>query len=157
MLWNEFGTNHILKHDSIAIPNVGLKPANTINFDMGDFVPAGTDISIPARPVVRMYLYPRMMKSINWNYANSIDVEKNTKLRNPVQNAEKTQKKVGEVCAVLQRQKMSTRNFAPVDTKGKDINNNSRLTQKIKGYNQPYFETGELITKVNYKIKKRGN
>lgn len=155
MVWNEFGTNHKLKYNSVAIPNVGLKPMNENNADMGDHVKKGADISIPARPVVRMYLYPKMVETISWNYRNDIDIEKNSKLKNPEQSAEKVQRHIGEVGATLQRQKISTRNFAPVDTKGKDINNNSRLTQKIKGYNQPYIDSGELLSKIDYKVQRK--
>lgn len=161
MLWNEFGTNHKLERDSVAIPNVGLKPVtkNTSQFiedDLSNFVEEGADISIPARPVVRMYLYPRILQAISFNYANNIDIEINTKLHNPIRSAERVQNKLGEACVNLQRQKMSSGNFAPIDNKGKDQNNNSPLTQKIKGYNHPYFETGELVSKINYKVRKRG-
>lgn len=155
MLWNEFGTNHILKYDSVAIQGEGLKPLNNDNFSKGEHVLAGADISIPARPVVRMYLYPRMLDRIEFHYQNDIDLEKRTKLRHPLQSANKVQEQLGEKCVVLQREKMSTRNFAPVDTKGKDINNNSPLTQKIKGFNQPYIQTGELISKIDYKVTNR--
>ena len=157
MLWNEFGTNHRLKYHSIALEGVGLKPlSKNVITGMGELVKAGADISIPARPVVRMYLYPRMLERIEFHYQNDIDLEKKSLLKNPERSANKVQEQLGEKCVVLQREKMSTRNFAPVDTKGKDINNNSRLTQKIKGYNQPYIETGELISKIDYKVRKRG-
>ena len=158
MKWNEFGTNHKLKYDSVAIQNVGLKPlsSNTAQFVVEDFsnlVEKGVDISIPARPVVRMYLYPEILREINIEQQLAINRAKKEGLKNPQASAEKTQRKVGEECVMLQREKMAKGNFAPIDNKGKDQNNNSPLTQYIKGFNHPYFKTGELISKINYKIK----
>lgn len=144
MKWNEFGTNHIAKKDYRFFKN-------------GKWwtIKRGSDIRIPARPVVRMYLYRSTLDNINMSYQNDIDIEKKSKLRNPIQSAEKVQSQLGEQCVVLQRQKMSMGGFAQIDTKGKNTESNTPLTSQIKGFNQPYFETGDLIGKIDYKVERR--
>ena len=147
MLWNEFGTNHYAKHD-YNFESHGIKD---------NFIHEGTDIRIPARPVVRMYLYSEMKNEICIEYQLALNSEKTTKLKKPTSSAMVTLNRLGQECVFMQRNKMANGSFSQIDTKGKDTESNRGLTIKLKGFNHPYFDTGELISKIDYKIRKKGN
>lgn len=160
MLWNEFGTNHRLKYDSVVIPGVGLKPLSRKTLSKAGYdnqiIDADADISIPARPVVRMYLYQDIKNEIGIEYQLAMNREKQTRLISPKISAEKTLNDLGQECVYMQRDKMANGNFSQIDNKGKNTESNSPLTVKVKGFDQPYFDTGELIGKISYKVKNNG-
>lgn len=157
--WNEYGTHHILKYDSVAIEGEGLKPINAINFDRGDLVLAGSDISIPARPFIRLNLYEETGERMK----ESLEHDLTTMLRfhsrladNPTKATVRTMQNMGNKAMVLQRQKASLGGFEPsVNKTNKDQENNSPLTIKIKGFNHPLFETGEMVSSISSEVTRR--
>lgn len=158
--WNEYGTNHILKYDSVVIEGEGLKPLNAINFDRGDFLPAGSDISIPARPFIRLNLYEetgeRMKDSMEHDLTTTLKF--NPRLaENPTKATVRTMQNMGNKAMVLQRQKASMGGFDKYSNKTwKDQENNSPITAKIKGFNNPLFETGEMVSSISSEVVRRG-
>lgn len=157
--WNEYGTHHILKYDSVAIEGEGLKPINAINFDRGDLVLADSDISIPARPFIRLNLYEETGERMK----ESLEHDLTTMLRfhsrladNPTRATVRTMQNMGNKAMVLQRQKASLGGFEPsVNKTDKDQENNSPLTIKIKGFNHPLFETGKMVSSISSEVTRR--
>ena len=161
-LWNEYGTNHILDYDSVAIENEGLKPLtkNTAKFIDADnaVVGAGADISIPARPFIRQNLYPESGNKL----AKALEMKLEQQLKfgsmaDPDKATYKTLDFLGKRVVVLQREKASSGGFDTASNKtNKNQEHNSTITQKIKGYDKPLFETGSMVSALNSKVERRG-
>lgn len=155
-VWNEFGTKHTLKYNSVAIQGEGLKPINSQNRESGLFVGRGSDISIPARPFVRLFLYPDLVDKLTKDTANYIDVVL-TKSKIKKDDARKTYERVGATGLDLMRSKMEYKKFNQSENHThKDQEHNSPITQYIKGKDTPLFDTGELYDAMAYKVRKRG-
>ena len=154
-IWNEFGTNHKLKYNSVAIQGEGLKPINASNRDSGIFVGKGSDISIPARPFVRLFLYPDLVDKLTKDTIDFINVVL-TKKKIKSNDARETYKRMGITGVDLMRSKMEYKNFdKSANRTHKDQEHNSPITQYIKGKDTPLFDTGELYDAVDYKVRKR--
>ena len=104
-----------------------------------------------------MYLYPEMKKDITDVYSDSIDYEKDKKLKNPRNNAIETLDKVGERCVDLQKAKIFTRGFdTSTNSTGSDPNYNGAEIVEYKGFDQPWIgKTGETFDAIDYKVTKR--
>jgi len=161
-LWNEYGTHNILKYDSVAIENQGLKPLtkNTVKFIDADnaVLSAGSDISSPARPFIRQNLYPencdRLAKALEMKLEQQL---KFGSMADPDKATYKTLDFLGKRTVVLQRDKASSGGFDTASNNTyKDQEHNSEITQKIKGYDKPLFETGSMISALNSKVERRG-
>ena len=143
-IWNEFGTKHTLKYNSVAIMGEGLKPINSQNRESGLFVGKGSDISIPPRPFVRLFLYPDLVDKLVKDTVDYIDVVL-TKSKIKKDDARKTYERVGATGLDLMRSKMEYRRFNQSENRtNKDQEHNSPITQYIKGKDTPLFDTGEL-------------
>ena len=159
-IWNEYGTNRAkdntkLKYNSVAIMGEGLKPINSQNRESGLFVGKGSDISIPPRPFVRLFLYPDLVDKLakdTMDYINVVLSKK--KIRS--NDARETYKRMGITGVDLMRSKMEYKNFDKSSNHThKDQEHNSPITQYIKGKDTPLFDTGELYDAVDYKVRKR--
>ena len=154
-VWNEFGTRHTLKYNSVAIMGEGLKPINSQNRGSGLFVGKGSDISIPARPFVRLFLYPDLVDKLVKDTVDYIDVVL-TKSKIKKGDARKTYERVGATGLDLMRSKMEYRKFNLSENRtNKDQEHNSPITQYIKGKDTPLFDTGELYDVMESKVRKR--
>ena len=160
-LWNEFGTNHKLGFNAIAIQGQGLKPFNNNTYkyldpDGSNLVAKGSDISIPARPFIRLYLYPELVNSLVKETVK--DIEKKLFQKNiGRQDAKKTFTVIGKESLLLMRKKMYSRNYDKGSNNTlKDQEHNSPLTQYIKGKDMPLFDTAEMYNSMNYKSENRG-
>ena len=155
-IWNEFGTKHTLKYNSVAIMGEGLKPINSQNRGSGLFVGKGSDISIPPRPFVRLFLYPDLVDKLVKDTVDYIDVVL-TKSKIKKDDARKTYERVGATGLDLMRSKMEYRRFNQSENRtNKDQEHNSPITQYIKGKDTPLFDTGELYDAMVYKVGKGG-
>lgn len=161
-LWNEYGTHNILKYDSVAIEGVGLKPLTreTVNYiDANNMVVSeGSDISTPARPFIRQNLYPENCDKL----AKAVEMKLEQQLKfgsmvDPDKSTYKMLDFMGKRVVVLQREKASTGGFDTASNKtNKEQERNSEITQKIKGYDKPLFETGSMVSALNSKVERRG-
>lgn len=112
---------------------------------------------VPPRPIIRMYLYPEILREIDIEYQLAINNEKHKGLKAPVNNAEDTQKRLGELCVVMQRNKASERGYdESTNTTGYDPNHNGIKTIKYKGFDMTWFQTGQTVSAIDYKIKRKG-
>lgn len=160
--WNEFGTTHRLKYRSVGIMGQGLKPLTKTRqqYVIGDnknVLGQGADISIPARPFIRLFLYPDLVDKLVKDTMDYIDVVFNKK-KIKINDARDTYKRMGITSVDLMRSKMEYRNFDKNsnNTIYKDQEHNSEFTQKyIKGKDMPLFDTGELYDVIDYKVRKR--
>ena len=118
--------------------------------------PFGKVNHVPPRPAIRMYLYPEMMKEVSNTYSKNINSEKKTKLRTPSNNALEVQEEVGLKCKTLQQEKMRKGGYSwEGNTTGNDPEHNGIRTIAYKGFDDPWIQTGETVTKVNYKVTKK--
>lgn len=136
-LWNEFGTKHISKGVSFFKNGVEYR------------IKKGTDIGIPARPFVRLYLYPKDVLEIEKEFVKNFDtmIRFHKRLgQSPLKSATSIMDNVGRVGAELQKNKIKNGNtFKP----------NAPLTQEIKGFDHPLYDTGELLASIDSKIERR--
>lgn len=142
-LWNEFGTKHISRGVSFLkhYPKYGISEEY--------YIRKGTDISIPARPFLRLYLYPKDVLEIEKEFVKNLDVMLRFHKRlgqSPLKSATSIMDNVGRVGAELQKNKIKNGNtFKP----------NAPLTQMIKGFDHPLYDTGELLASIDSKIERR--
>ena len=118
--------------------------------------PFGKLYVVPPRPVIRMYLYPEMKEEISETYKKSVDAEMGSKAKNPRQNTEEVQKNVGETCVKLQQEKIAYGGFdQSTNSTGVDPEHNGIRTIEYKGFDHPWYQTGETMEAIDYKIEKR--
>lgn len=146
--WNEYGTRHITKHDYTFVKNGET-----------EHIPIGSDISIPARPFIRLNLYEetgeRMKESMEHDLTTMLKFHSRL-ADNPTKATVRTMQNMGNKAMVLQRQKASLGGFEPSANKiNKDQENNAPLTIKIKGFNHPLFETGEMVSSISSEVVRR--
>lgn len=146
--WNEYGTQHITKHDYTFVKN-----------GEPEHISIGSDISIPARPFIRINLYEetgeRMKESMEHDLTTMLKFHPRL-ANNPTRATVRTMQNMGNKAMVLQRQKASLGGFEQSANKtNKDQENNSSLTIKIKGFNHPLFETGEMISSISSEVTRR--
>lgn len=159
-LWNEFGTNHKLGFNAIAIQGQGLKPFNSstykyLNADGSNLVGKGADISIPARPFIRLYLYPdsveKLLKRFSYKFRDNLYKDIMTR-----EDAKETFKTLGKESVHLMKQKLYYGNYDRGSNNTlKDQEHNSPLTQYIKGKDSPLIDTGEMASVLDYKVEGR--
>lgn len=118
--------------------------------------PYGASGTVPPRPVVRMYLYPEVVRAVGETYKDNIDNEKDTRLKIPNNNVVNTLENLGEVCSDLQKQRISIRDYdeSTNDTPF-DPNYNGEKTIKWKGFDHPWIQTGQTLDAIDYKVEKR--
>ena len=135
--WNEFGTTHVVKKD--------FKKKSKID---GKFVKfkAGTVISIPARPFIRLYLYPDRVKRIFMEYENSLNRAFMNGLKQPKNNAKETLKDVAYRGEIVMKEGIVGQN---------DLQPNAPLTVYLKGFDYPLFETGSMLNAIRGQVEKR--
>lgn len=156
-IWNEFGTTHKLKYRSVAIQGEGLKPLNINNFDKGIVVEKDADISIPARPFVRLFLYNDAVDKLVKRTIYSIEDKMRKKIIGK-KDAEETLESIGKEASYLMKQKIRYGNFDKASNKTtKDQEHNSLLTQYIKGKDEPLIDNSDMYNVIDYKIEKRGS
>jgi len=154
-LWNEFGTNHQLGFDAVAIQGEGLKPVNSMNRNSGIFVKRGADISIPARPFIRLYLYPDSVEKLLKRFSNKFNEDLHKRILTK-DDSKKTFETMGKESVHLMKQRMYYGNYDKNSNNTiKDQEHNSPLTQYIKGKDSPLINTGELASVLDYKIEGR--
>lgn len=146
--WNEYGTTHITKHEYNFV-----KGDNQVNIGMG------CDISIPARPFIRINLYDetgeRMKESMEHDLTTMLKFHSRL-ANNPKQATVRTMQNMGNKAMVLQRQRASLGGFKQSENKtGKDQENNAFLTTELKGFNHPLFETGEMVSSISSEVVRR--
>lgn len=146
--WNEYGTHHITKHDYTFVKNGET-----------EHIPIGSDISVPARPFIRLNLYEetgeRMKESMEHDLTTMLKFHPRL-ANNPTKATVRTMQNMGNKAMILQRQKASLGGFEQsVNKTNKDQENNSPLTIKIKGFNHPLFETGEMVSSISSEVVRR--
>ena len=104
---------------------------------------------IPFRPFVRLYLYPKDVLEIEKEFVKNFDtmIRFHKRLgQSPLKSATSIMDNVGRVGAELQKNKIKNGNtFKP----------NAPSTQKIKGFDHPLYDTGELLASIDSKIERR--
>ena len=136
-IWNEFGTKHISKGYKFIKNGVEYK------------IKRGTDIGIPARPFIRLYLYPQDIYKIEKELLRNLETTLNFHKRlaiNPLKSATTIVDNLGKVGAEIQREKIKNLN---------SFKSNAPLTQEIKGFDHPLYDTGELLASIDSKIERR--
>ena len=136
-IWNEFGTKHISKGYKFIKNGVEYK------------IKRGTDIGIPARPFIRLYLYPQDIYKIEKELLRNLETTLNFHKRlgnNPLKSATSIVDNLGKVGAEIQREKIKNLN---------SFKSNAPLTQEIKGFDHPLYDTGELLASIDSKIERR--
>ena len=144
----EFGTGRVMS----------MYPDGWYGGDIPPFTdkPYGYVKRVPPRPAIRMYLYQDMRDKITNEYQFAMDVEKHSKLKQPNVNAQNVLKHVGSECVVMQRDKMARGGYdQSTNDTGLDPENNGLRTINYKGFNDPWVQTGETISAVNYKVTKK--
>lgn len=146
--WNEYGTTHITKHDYNFVKNGEIES-----------ISMGSNISIPARPFIRLNLYEetgeRMKESMEHDLTTMLKFHPRL-ANNPTKATVRTMQNMGNKVMILQRQKASLGGFEPSANKtNKDQENNAPLTIKIKGFNHPLFETGEMVSSISSEVVRR--
>lgn len=136
-VWNEFGTT----------PYVLATPKRKRLFD-GSYatLQAGTVIETPARPFIRLYLFPESRSLINETYIHSINNSFRSGLKSPRSLAKNVLNSVGDSGQVSQWINME---------RWKTALPNASLTVAIKGFDYPLFKTGALQRAIRYKVSKR--
>lgn len=135
--WNEFGTTHVVKKDFRKWAR-GLGKYIKIK--------AGTIITIPPRPFVRLYLYDNKIRKITQNYNYEISNAFKYGLKQPKTNANEVQKNVAFV-AEKEMQETIRGNST--------LQPNADFTIDVKGFDYPLFETGKLLNAIKGKVEKR--
>ena len=136
-VWNEFGTKHISKGYSFVR---GGKEYH---------IKRGTDIGIPARPFIRLYLYPKDVLQILRDFAKNLETMLRLHKRfvkSTLKTATSIVDNIGKTGAELQREKIKN---------GNTFKSNAQLTQDIKGFDHPLYDTGELLASIDSKIERR--
>ena len=111
---------------------------------------------VPPRPAIRMFLYQDMRQGITDEYALELNRQKHAKLKNPKINATQTLEKVGQECVYMQRDKMARGGFdQSTNDTGLNPEVNGDRTVAYKGFDDPWVQTGETISAVDYKVTKR--
>lgn len=160
-LWNEYGTHNIAKTNLLITEN-GLKPVGTMvsyeDLMEGNVIKEGSDISSPARPFIRQNLYPencdRLAKALEMKLEQQL---KFGSMADPDKATYKTLDFLGKRTVILQRDKASSGGFDTASNNTyKEQEHNSEITQKIKGYDKPLFETGSMISALSSKVERRG-
>lgn len=127
----------------------------TTKFLEGWETPFGWVRVVPPRPAIRMYLYKDMKDEINTEYQLAINGEKKTKLRTAENSANKTLQRVGQECVFMQRDKMANGNYdQSTNNTGLNPEKNGIRTINYKGFDDPWVQTGNTISAVDYKIEK---
>lgn len=141
--------------------DVGIRIlTKAINTEFGGiiyFKPHKHYVLAPPRPIVRMYLYPRMKQEIAKAFLNSIDEEMNKGIRPIKTSAKNSLKKVGERCVDLQQEQIFLRDY-DVSTNDTpfDPNFNGEEIVEYKGFDHPWIgKTGKTFNAINYKIQVR--
>ena len=160
-LWNEYGTHNIAKNN-IWFTDTFITYINRIDDERIGWddivVEEGSDISIPARPFIRQNLYPENCNKL----AKALEMKLEQQLKfgsmvEPDKATYKTLDFLGKRVVVLQREKASTGGFdISSNNTDKDQEHNTELTQRLKGYDKPLFETGSMISALNSKVERRG-
>lgn len=134
--WNEFGTT--IKLD---------RPLKK-KLASGKFIrlAEGTVIHTPARPFVRLTLYPESVKIIKDYFAQEMGYKIKGKLKNPKTSARNLLQDTADFSA-KQMKKIAddSSNYLP----------NAPLTIAIKGYDYPLHKTGKLVDSIKGKVEKR--
>lgn len=149
-LWNEFGTKHIA--------------GKTYRFKKnGEWycIKKGTDISIPARPFIRMFLYlysDKYADKFQFQIENALtqSIVKNM-LKNPDGEATKIYNVIGESAKILMRQKITFGGFDRGQNNTATQKNqeyNADMTIMMKGFNHPLIEDGTLLGSIDYKVER---
>jgi hypothetical protein len=120
--------------------------------------PFGKSGIVPPRPAIRMNLYPDMKKDLHLRYENEVDIEKRSKLTAAASSANHVLDNVGKRGVELQRDKMANGGYFRYG-KGLELDpeHNGNKTIKYKGFDDPWIQTGETISKVSYKVTRGAN
>lgn len=141
-LWNEFGTKHVTGKDY-----------NFESHGQQVHIPKGSDISVPARPFIRLYLYPELVDKLMRYFIKDVE-GKLSASRISKNDAQKTFKVIGKESLLLMREKMYTREYNT--NSRKDAEYNAPLTVKLKGKDMPLFDTADMYNSMDYKVERRG-
>lgn len=133
--WNEFGTTQVLTKDLRKRKADGTYA----------IIKAGTRIVTPARPFVRLYLYPEKMNKIFKTYNAEITNAFHEGLNNPRRSGEQVLKSVAFVGEAEMRKTIMTNDV---------LEPNAPLTIEIKGFDYPLFNTGRMMNAIKGKVSK---
>lgn len=135
-VWNEFGTKHISKGYKFIKNGVEYK------------IKRGTDISIPARPFIRLYLYSDAVLKIKNELAKNVETMAlgHKRLKQPLKAVTHTMDNIGRVAKELMKEKMTNPN---------NYKKNADLTIAIKGFDYPLYDTGELLSSIDSRLERR--
>ena len=141
---------------ALAVKKAAHTEFGTTVFKDGWKTPFGKVYVVPPRPVVRMYLYKDMKDAISETYEKKVNNEMKSKLKNPKQNADDVQEEIGEVCVILQQSKITKGGFDNfTNNTGLDPEHNGIRTINYKGFDHPWYQTGETLEAIDYKVEKR--
>lgn len=145
-------------HKEVGV-NILTKAMNTEFGGTIYFAPHQHYVTAPPRPIVRMYLYPRMTDKIHKSYSEYINDEILGGLKAPKTNAKDVLKNIGKECVYLQKSQIWMRDY---DTSVNpyphlDPNINGAEIVEYKGFDFPWIgKTGKTIEAINYKVRARG-
>ena len=138
--WNEFGTHHVTKHRYKFVRHGKVVVINE-----------GSDISIPARPFVRVKNSAELRNAIKlWH--NKIKKRLYKDLSHKSANGA-ADELLGEVGRLYLHQMWQILQFSksPEGT----FPENAQLTEHLKGFNHPLIDTGTLYQSLRYKVRKK--
>lgn len=135
--WNEFGTNHITKHEY-----------NFVRHGQKVVINKGSDISIPPRPFVRVKNSSELRRAIKlWHRKIKFRLYKNLKNSTGGRVANEL---LGEVGRLYLHQMWHILQFG-----SNEHLPNAPLTEYLKGFNHPLVDTGTLFKALRYKVNHR--
>ena len=149
-VWNEFGTKRTAEEHYLIVEGKGLFPIEkeVMAFD-DEIVAKGSDLSVPARPFVRLFLYPQHVLKICRELAKNVETMALAHKRlsqNPLKAATTTMDNIGRVAKELMRSNITNSNIHKPNTP---------LTQRLKGFNHPLYDTGEMLASIDSKLERR--
>lgn len=134
-IWNEFGATPFV----LATP-MKKKLADGTFTTLG----AGTVLQIPARPFVRLYLYPERQRKVFEEYKIVYNQLVKEGVKSPISKARKLLQQIGLVAKNEMYDIILSKTLIP----------NAPLTIAIKGFDFPLFKTGSMVNAIKNKVKK---
>ena len=101
--------------------------------------------NVPARPFVRLYLYPKKLQRVMNEYRNRYNEQIRQGVKPPITSAKNVLKDVGILGQVEMRDIILSNTI---------LQPNALKTIELKGFDYPLVETGRLVEAIKYKVEK---
>ena len=120
------------------------RPKGKSNVDIGFINEFGLQ-NVPARPFVRLYLYPEKTYRVMNEYRNRYNEQIKQGLKTPIKSAKDILNDVGRIGQTEMRDIILSNTM---------LTPNAPLTIELKGFDYPLVETGRLVNAIKYKVEK---